>query len=284
MNIRAIAIDLDHTLFNSQLEIPEKNVEAIKLASQKGLYIIIATGRMPIVLHRKLKHLLPYIDCMIAYNGAMAMDVKTQELIYAQSLPSEACADVISKFSSEKYNVMFFSGDHVFSRNVSQDALLEYYVKRTGAEIALCSDQQMPADKPIHKFCLYDLQINQDYNHTVESPLETVVYHRILEVLPTTLQAIKTRLGYVECIHKEVSKFNSIDKVLSRLGIDSREHLMAIGDAYNDIDMVKNAKLGVAIGNAVDALKNVAKLIVSDNDNAGVAQAIYKAIDTYRVF
>jgi len=280
MNIRAIAIDLDHTLFNSQLEIPEKNAEAIKLTSEKGLYIIIATGRMPIVLNRSLKHLLPYIDCMISYNGAMAMDVKTQELIYAQPVPSYACAELVSKFSSAKYNVMFFSGDRVFSRNVAQDSILEYYVKRTGAQIELCSHREMPTEKPIHKFFFYDLEINKHYNHALESPLETVVYNRVLQYIPTELQAVKTRLGYVECIHKDVSKFNSIDKVLSRQGMDSRKHLMAIGDGYNDIDMVKNAKLGVAVGNAVDALKKVSKMIVSDNDDAGVAEAISKTIHT----
>ena len=111
MNIRAIAIDLDHTLFNSQLEISKTDAKAIKFASEKGLYIIIATGRMPIALNRMLKDLVPYIDCFISYNGAMTMDVKTQELIYVKPVPSYACAELLLKFSSAKYNVMFFSDD-----------------------------------------------------------------------------------------------------------------------------------------------------------------------------
>ncbi|MEN8216469.1 MAG: HAD-IIB family hydrolase, partial [Pseudomonadota bacterium] len=71
------------------------------------------------------------------------------------------------------------------------------------------------------------------------------------------LRATKTRLGYVECTHKEVSKLKSIDIALSKKGLVSRENIMAIGDGYNDIEMLKGAKLGVAMGNAVEEVKKI---------------------------
>jgi hydroxymethylpyrimidine pyrophosphatase-like HAD family hydrolase len=81
----------------------------------------------------------------------------------------------------------------------------------------------------------------------------------------------------VECTHKDVSKLNSIDRVLSKKWL-VRENLMAIGDGYNDIEMIKGAKLGFAMGNAVEEVKKIAKMVVSDNDSAGVAEAIYRTL------
>jgi len=272
-DIQAIAIDLDHTLLNSQFIISAENAKAIQYASEKSLYIMIATGRMPGELNTYIQDIMPYIDCIISCNGAIVLDTKTSKFIHSQLIPLQSCIELTTQFESDKYNVVFFSGNRVLSRNIIMDPLLEHHVERTGEQIELCADNNVLADLPIHKFLIYDLKVSENYDDSVESPLETKVYYDILQSLPESLRATKTRLGYVECTHQEVSKFNTIEIMLAKQGL-SRTHLMTIGDSYNDIDMVKNARIGVAMANAVEEVKQVATMTVSDNDHHGVAEAI----------
>ena len=75
----------------------------------------------------------------------------------------------------------------------------------------------------------------------------------------------------------EAGKTNAIKKILEIYNID-RENVFAIGDGENDIGLIKFAGEGVAMGNAFETVKNSTDLVVSDNNNDGVAEAIYKYV------
>ena len=82
---------------------------------------------------------------------------------------------------------------------------------------------------------------------------------------------------FLEFMNKEVDKSKSIERLSNMLGI-TMDEVIAIGDSYNDMSMIKAAGLGVAMKNAVEAVKNIANYITADNENDGVAKVIDKFI------
>ncbi len=91
------------------------------------------------------------------------------------------------------------------------------------------------------------------------------------------LQFVKSKPNYLEILAPGVSKGNALQELINGWGW-SREEVMAIGDAPNDLSMIKWAGIGVAIGNACELVKSQADLIVADHDHQGVAAAIQQAL------
>ena len=79
--------------------------------------------------------------------------------------------------------------------------------------------------------------------------------------------------GWMEIMPKGVSKASAIEKIAKKLGY-SMENVMAFGDAENDIEMIKEAGIGVAMGNGMDSVKKVADVVTSSNDENGIGQVI----------
>ena len=86
-------------------------------------------------------------------------------------------------------------------------------------------------------------------------------------------QEIEIAYYYTEVTNQNVNKWTAIEELIKYLNI-SKEEVMAIGDNINDEQMIKNAKLGVAMGNSSPYVKEIADKVVKDNNSSGVAEAI----------
>ncbi len=93
----------------------------------------------------------------------------------------------------------------------------------------------------------------------------------------TGSKAVVSVADMLELIPKGVNKWVGLTSLMQSMGINFRS-CMAIGDGKNDYEMVKNAAVGVAMGNAVEEVKSVADLIVSSNDEDGIAEAFEKLV------
>lgn len=286
---KLIAIDLDGTLLNSYGEITEKNKEAIKYALNKGVNVILASGRDPQTM-KKISEELGIKNFLIAGNGASVYDIKLGKNIYENFLEIDKALKII-KICKE--NSIFFS---VYTTNGIVTDGIEYNIKvfnnensfrpnkkRTNIEIVRDIYNYIQWEKPnILKIIICD-ENKIIFNNIIEK-MRNVRNVEILEVEHMSKKMI--RIGtqeypieyfYTEVTNKNANKWDAIQFLIRKLGIAEND-VMCIGDNMNDLKMIKNAGLGIAMKNSAIEKQNIADYVTEDNNSDGVGNAIYKYI------
>lgn len=286
---KLIALDLDGTLLNSYGEITKINRDAIKDAKEKGIEVILASGRDPKTMERISKE-LNINSYLIAGNGATVYDIKNKENIYENFLNIEKALKIIkickentiffSVYTTKgiitegiKYNIKVFNNENSYrpqeqrtNIKVVQD-IYDYVEKKTPniLKIIICDE-----DKII-------------FNHIIET-MKTVEDVEILEVEHMSKKII--RIGdeqypveyfYTEVTNKDSNKWTAIKFLIEKLDI-KQEEVMCIGDNMNDYEMIKQAGFGVTMAGSALEKQGVADYVTEDNNSDGVGKAIYKVI------
>lgn len=286
---KLIAIDLDGTLLNSYGEITEKNKEAIKYALNKGIEVVLASGRDPQTI-KKISQELGIKNFLIAGNGASIYDIKLEKNIYENFLEIDKALKII-KICKE--NSIFFS---VYTTNGIITEGLEYNIKvfnnennfrpnkkRTNIEIVKDIYNHIQEKRPnILKIIICD-ENKIIFNNIIEK-MKNVKNVEILEVehmskkvLRIGTQEYPIEYFYTEVTNKNANKWDAIQFLIGKLGIEEND-VICIGDNMNDLKMIKNAGLGIAMKNSAIEKQNIADYITEDNNSDGVGNAIYKYI------
>jgi Cof subfamily protein (haloacid dehalogenase superfamily) len=270
--IKLLAIDLDHTLLTSDWRLTPRNHAAISRVAKEGVKIALVTGRMPRATIPYADQLSGAVRYLVCYNGALVMDLNAQSIIASTPIEPGIWQPVVDFARSGQRQMVFFDHDQVQATalEIGTDAVLCHYMRRTGAEII---PSTLGARRAFHKFFVYDGRLARRYDPDQESPLEQETYEALLDLNIPELQVLKTRLGYVECTSARATKL-AMCKFLGALNGWSNGNLMAIGDGYNDAEMVGAAGIGVAVSNAVPPCLEAADIVVASNDDDGVAEAI----------
>ena len=286
---KLIAIDLDGTLLNSYGEITDKNKEAIKYALNKGIEVVLASGRDPQTM-KKISQELGIENFLIAGNGASVYDIKLEKNIYENFLEVDKALKII-KICKE--NSIFFS---VYTTNGIITEGLEYNIKvfnnennfrpnkkRTNIEIVKDIYSYVQEKRPnILKIIICD-ENKIIFNNIIEK-MKNVKNVEILEVEHMSKKVL--RIGteeypieyfYTEVTNKNANKWEAIQFLIGKFGIDEKD-VICIGDNMNDLKMIKNAGLGIAMKNSAIEKQNIADYITEDNNSDGVGNAIYKYI------
>ena len=286
---KLIAIDLDGTLLNSYGEITDKNKEAIKYALNKGIEVVLASGRDPQTM-KKISQELGIENFLIAGNGASVYDIKLEKNIYENFLEIDKALKII-KICKE--NSIFFS---VYTTNGIITEGLEYNIKvfnnennfrpnkkRTNIEIVTDIYNHIQEKRPnILKIIICD-ENKIIFNNIIEK-MKNVKNVEILEVehmskkvLRIGTQEYPIEYFYTEVTNKNANKWEAIQFLIGKFGIDEKD-VICIGDNMNDLKMIKNAGLGIAMKNSAIEKQNIADYITEDNNSDGVGNAIYKYI------
>ena len=264
MNYDLVAIDIDGTLVTRSHTIAEPVFEAIQRIKQTGKKIVLCTGR-------PFPGAKPYMeelgltnegDYMITYHGALVQRTDTlenvihHELDYKDLLEWHALAnDLNSNFHSVRND-----GVYTDLRDLDQFALVEPYVNMIPLRIR--DVDELDQTMSYSKFIMADeFDVIQNVEDNI--PAEMRQKYTVVRSMPNT----------IEVLNKDASKGQSLRELADHLEIP-RERVMAIGDSGNDIDMVEYAGLGVAMGNAIPEVKNVADVVTDTVDEFGVATAI----------
>lgn len=261
-NIRMIAIDIDDTLLTSQGEVLPDVAAAVKHAQTAGIVVTLATGRTyPIAA--PIAEPLAIATPLITNNGALVRSrhrVNHHWPIRRES--SVAVGHVASRYG---LTPLCFYGDGVFAgaRNEHTD----YYVSLGGLPPHYVGDltewiSALPQVDGVSNMLL----IGDEYRVAEAWPrLQTQFAHQ--------LQISLSKPTLIEITAPGVSKWKALLALSSDLGI-APQHIMAIGDSLNDLEMLTQAGVGVAVANASERVRQAADLIVPSHDEGGVAVAI----------
>lgn len=264
---RMLALDLDGTTLNSKKEFPAETVAAIAELTKKGVVVAIASGRCPTEL-TVFDHELNDIEYAITLNGGIVQNIKTKENIFCRCLDKDDALDLIAIASSEEAMVHISTP----SRSVAREE-----------DIARMGDFGMAVYQPMFdKICarVTDWERFIEENATRLGKLN--IYHRTPESRERSrtkmenhprMDSIFAETTALEFVPKGMTKFTGLIELCKYLGIDFSE-VVAVGDAPNDLEIIENAGMGVAMANAIPEVKAVAQAVVADNDHNGVLEAI----------
>ena len=271
MSFRMIALDLDGTLLNSRKEIPPEAVQAIRTVCAAGKTVVFDTGRAVSELDDQIA-LLPEIRYAVFASGAGLYDIQEKKTFGLRAVPGELVRRILGIVRTKDLMPQFVLPEADVIQASHMDNL-EYYhmgVYRPMYEKAmtLVPDIWAFADscrEPFLKINLYHAD-----------PEERVRTRAQLE--SPDLELIYSEVSSLECSAKGVDKGTGLERLCSLLGIPMAE-CIAVGDADNDIPMLRAAGLGIAMGNAAEHVKTAADRVVSDLDHGGCAEAIRLLLD-----
>ncbi|MDN4617117.1 Cof-type HAD-IIB family hydrolase [Paenibacillus sp. PsM32] len=284
MTVKLIAIDLDGTLLSAHTHVSETNIQAIRTAQQEGILVTIATGRE----HGNVREILQASGLqtpVISSNGSVIHDEQKKQL-FALPLDRQAANEVLQWLESNEYYYQVHSDRGIYTVNNSHQ-LLAMEVDRLLSTDPDPSLLKMLEAMQFHHENAGFLRISS----FTEIPDQADLYN----VMALSLDSEKLQIGRdkfsnrddmtmvisgshnFEMEHKQASKGFALQRLAEHFNI-AIEDTMAIGDNYNDVSMLQIAGKGVAMGNADLEVQSYADEVTKNNEEDGVAHAIYKAM------
>lgn len=254
MQSKAIFFDIDGTLvsFHTHEIVPSAH-EAIAALRKKGHKVFIATGR-PLHLIKGLGD--TRFDGYITFNGSYCLTADGEE-IYCDAIPREALHALCRhEKESGPYAYSFMGLDRVTVNRVD-DCVVEV-ARMLDLPVPIVTDMEQVADH--ERIIQVDLYVDEAH----EAPL--------MQQMPGCFSNRWSPL-FTDVNRTGNSKHRGIDIIAAHYGIDLRDTI-AFGDGGNDISMLRHAGLGIAMGNAGEAVKHSAGYITDDVDNDGVIKAL----------
>lgn len=263
-NYRLIAIDMDGTLLTSDKKILSETITDLQRAADAGKYIVLATGRGLAELQDYLD-LLPFVEYGVCISGALVYDFKRKQTIHAQTISSELADKIMQRSKLEEPMVHFLTDDKAYMQRSHIDHIADYhmevYLDLYERVTEKCDDiyELYPKLERFEKINFYHRSV-ESRNRTMER----------LKDLPVSMTfAEETSL---EIVAEGVSKAFGFHKLCEHLGIHPSETI-AVGDAWNDSEIMQAVGLPIAIGNATPELAELCDAVVADNDHNGVGEA-----------
>ena len=269
--IKLIGIDVDGTLLNSRGRIPEENLDAIRAAAERGIQIAIVTGRS-FFFARPAVAPLPDPLTLIVHNGAIAR-TRSGDTLLRRLLPAPRARDVLDATRAWRASAVV-----IFDRPLERQIVYDRH-DWTHRNRARFHERNREI---IEQVASLDDAITEDpiqvaYNGGVEEMralIDCLTTHQAAADCSIMLTEYAARdFSLVDVCAGGTTKGRGLADVAALFGIEQR-HVLAVGDNYNDRDMLDWAGVGVVMGNAAADLRAAGFEITGTNDEAGLAQAI----------
>lgn len=290
MAYKLLALDLDGTTLNSKLEILPQVQRAITAAQERGVTVTLATGRM-------FGATLPYAQRLnahgplICYQGGLIRHSQTGEVYHHTAVPGALAAEAIELLLAADLFVIAYIDERLWVAR--QRPELDMYLDWHPEHPEVVIDPNMAgtiANASIARLLTQAASgLDPDLSTTVVANPPTkllfvaepdVVGRELMRLtahFAGRLSVFRSHALFGELTPLGVNKGAALAQLAAQLGI-AREQVIAIGDHENDLDMLRWAGLGLAMGNAIPEVKAIADAVIPSVDEAGVAWAIERYI------
>lgn len=272
-DIKLVALDLDGTLFNSSGKITEKTRQEIKRITDKGVHVVISTGR-PYngVPFEQIKGL--GIDYAITTNGAAIYQISTNQCVYENCMDFDITGPIIEFLLSKEIHIdTYIDGEGYTPERCRKDLVrlplagaMKEYILATRTPVENLYEYVRDCGKKVQKMTL----------NFYPQPDGTRLHREDVRIFLEANPMIETVCGgfcNLEFSKAGVNKGEGLLHLANLLSV-SPDATMAIGDSGNDYSIVKAAGIGVAMANASDDIKEIADYITASNEEDGVGVAI----------
>ena len=265
-NIRALALDLDGTLLGPGSVLSERAITAVKKCRERGLEIIIATGRAVEAAERFRLPLMAE-GPMIYFNGAVVADMPGGEILSSTLLDPKAaefCVD-LSRETGTYFQVFFPGTDddkRITLMSEKKSPEWEMYYNHTGIRSEF-GDLKEALRRPGIKGCVKCMFL-------AEPEVQAVLRPRLDERLGSSVYIARTLRNFLELMDAKVSKGQGLRIAMEHRSL-KREEVLAFGDEENDLPMFEAAGFSIATSNAKENVRAAADLVIGSNAEDGVA-------------
>lgn len=276
---RLLAVDVDGTLLDSGNRLPDANRLALYRAHEAGMIVCLCTGRSYTEARPVLDAIGLDLDVAICVFGSIVSDARTGATLHRMPIDRPTATRLLDFFAARGHPVLVLHD--------AAEAGTDYYlVARAGQRNLDAYDRWLrlaptrtiradawPADarEPVR------IGIIDDPEHVAATQRDLAAAFGPDEVKANSIYAPNYGLYVLECFAPKVSKWRGIECVAADRGIDPRR-VVAIGDDVNDVEMIRHAGLGIAMGNAIAAVREAARMSTTTNNEAGVARAIERVL------
>jgi hypothetical protein len=267
LDVKLVALDLDGTLLNELSELTEPTIIAINDLSRCGVYVTIATGRVfqsAVHFAQILGINIPLISC----DGALVKESITGYEHYHKKIPFHLAKDIAAFGDEHNVYLRYYIGDVMYvDRNwehasrISQRLRIQAQLVPSLYEFISEEPTLISITEPAEHFNRYYPALYQRY-------------HSQLTLNRFTATAGAYGLGI---IHPEASKGKALTVLAEHLGV-TQSQIVAFGDDLNDIGLFQGAGYKIAMGNAENAVKDLADYVCGTNREDGVAETIYRLL------
>lgn len=285
---KLVAIDLDGTMLNQYGIVTQNTKEVISKTIQKGIDIIIASGR-PIDSIKTIAKEIGAEKYFIAGNGSLVYDIQKDEIIYNKFLSQQKVLEII-KICEEnsisynvytdktiltpalKYNVLYYQKENLKKEENKQtkisiiDNIYEYVKNRKEEnylKMTICDDNKTVFQSIIRKL------------RQIEGIEVLDVAHQSRKTIKQGTEEKTIEYYYTEITVKDVDKWGALEFLMNKMGV-KREEVITIGDNVNDKKMIQEAGLGIVMEGSTPEVTDVANYVTSSNNEEGVAKALEK--------
>jgi Cof subfamily protein (haloacid dehalogenase superfamily) len=269
-DIRLLVLDIDGTLAGPSNQITAPVLEAIQQVQQRGIAVAIATGRMyrsALRFHQAVGSTLP----LMAYQGAFIKDPQTQRLLRHTPLPRHLALEILAYLAPlearSDLSIHLYIDDQLHVRAIIDDT--KAYAERSGIEPVAAGDlaELLNQNSAIDTTKLLTLSENVDLLSEVLADLS--------QRYPTDdLYLTRSVEQFVEATHPLAHKGEAVRYLAEELLDLSPSQVMTVGDNYNDLEMLRYAGIGVAMGDAPEPVKQGADWVAPGVEADGVAAAL----------
>lgn len=284
-----IAIDIDGTLLNSAGELTEYTIDTIKQVTEKGIKVVLTSGRVTDSV-RGIASKLNADKHVICDNGATIVDLENNQIVFSNYIEKNTIVKLVEFCLTNNVYYMVFTNKEIIVKDLQHMALAFYKQRHHLRDEATGVSQIKFAGLE------YIKKVKDPFTRIVICDQDRAIYNSIINMLKNfddiaLLAAphisnkiikdgdseILLSYSYAEILAKDTNKWTAIKNLTNKLGIKTEE-IMAIGDNFNDIEMIQNAGLGIAMNNGSPVAKEVASVIAPSNNDDGVAKVMEQYI------
>lgn len=262
MNYRMLVLDLDDTLLKDDRTVSELTRRRLLEAQQQGMIVVLASGRPTYAMQHLAKELClaEYGGYFISFNGARITSCADEHILLSVDISHAQMCKLFDLAQEHGVYIQTYTEDHILVSKDNEYTQIEKEI--TGMDVIECADFKAEIPKTAVKAMMLE---HPDRLKEVEKALRPVVENELYMTI--------TKPFFLEFMNPAVDKGKSLVTLAQHLNVPM-EQVIAVGDSYNDISMIKAAGLGVAMGNAVEAVKQAADYETADNEHDGVARVV----------
>ena len=275
--IKLFAFDIDGTLLDNNSKVTDASMKALKKLDDAGIKVVLASGRVfPSVKYNQ--QLLGISGPIVATNGSL-VSLDGNEVYKSYYIEDNLLKNLYQFCLDHKMDFHFYDEENYYTNRLNLDRIKHLKIYNDfgmNYQVGLIIKNDpvsylINQGKKAIKFQISGIDEKE------------IAKEKIIDLLDKEfgeeLYITSSGDSILEIGNKKATKWTSIEEICKILGIYNNE-VAAIGDAFNDVPMVKGAGLGFAMGNAKDKLKEEADVIVADNESGGILEAANYVLET----
>ena len=269
MDIKLVGLDLDGTLLDDDRKVRQRTIDALRLASDKGVNLAVISGRNFMAVPEEIRA-LPFIRYYVLCNGAGIYDKWNDELLFQADIPLDAALELYDALDEEDVYYDCYLSDGAWTPQAHYDRIDEFVPVESHRAFLKVNRRPFPDFRAaLRQRGKSVWKVQSIYKDTATRDREM---KRLAAKFPQ--YTFVTAYSYnLEVNMPAATKGQGLMQLAEILNLE-REQVMAFGDGGNDVTMLQSAGVGVAMGNACDEAKAAAACVGPTNNEDGVAQVL----------